>query len=878
MAQAIIMPKKYFFDKDGNPLAYGKVYTYQAGTTIDKETFTTENGDVANTNPIILNGEGYASIYLNGSYKIVVDDQDDNNIWTEDHVSSNTNDEWVSCESVSYVSVTSFKIQGNATNKYEPQRRVRIDNNIASFSYSTILTSSFSGGETTVAIVDSVIQPGVIGACISITGPESSFNKEDAGGLSGYTFKNIADMKAGVTVGGETVDLSLAELDGVKVSWMGYYEQSDGGSNWGRIQTGTHTDDGGSIITISGNTHIEANLKGNSINALKFGVKVQDNTFDSLPALNNLNAYAKGASTQFRRTIKLPSGALAISDTFTLIRELTYQGMGAKVSIFYPHGDWDNVDPKYVLEDELLDAPNNTPDNNFFGIRKDFGVRNDSAVSNIGCMWARPGGGSEYSNLFLADAFGENTLLVAGDGVGASVAATFNNIWLATTGANPGTGASNSRAKNGLSCDNCFSVTFKNLICDYQSNTTDYIDPTNDTDGFGIKLNNSQVVFINPNMEGNSKPFYVSSAQHSAIYGGSIYRQGLGAQTPNTDPDFIFRAASVAATFNNIWLATTGANPGTGASNSRAKNGLSCDNCFSVTFKNLICDYQSNTTDYIDPTNDTDGFGIKLNNSQVVFINPNMEGNSKPFYVSSAQHSAIYGGSIYRQGLGAQTPNTDPDFIFRAASENSMPSMLNIFASLGYGESNGGGVATAIGQNAPYLIKTSADLATVNGGGFSYFNVNSLNIRSLDSVDIIATPLELEVGTGAIFKSPISRTYRSVYRNEHSEVYGVGSGNVVIPLAGYGRLMITATRNDSSNSNRGQVIDALYAGDLVADGLVSVTNQIDQGNGAFDVITGLTIVDDGSGGSALNVAYTAPSFPFLLNVIFEGRISKNIDK
>jgi hypothetical protein len=548
--------------------------------------------------------------------------------------------------------------------------------------------------------------------------------------------------------------LSLAELDGVKVSWMGYYEQSDGGSNWGRIQTGTHTDDGGSIITISGNTHIEANLKGNSINALKFGVKVQDNTFDSLPALNNLNAYAKGASTQFRRTIKLPSGALAISDTFTLIRELTYQGMGAKVSIFYPHGDWDNVDPKYVLEDELLDAPNNTPDNNFFGIRKDFGVRNDSAVSNIGCMWARPGGGSEYSNLFLADAFGENTLLVAGDGVG----------------------------------------------------------------------------------------------------------------------------ASVAATFNNIWLATTGANPGTGASNSRAKNGLSCDNCFSVTFKNLICDYQSNTTDYIDPTNDTDGFGIKLNNSQVVFINPNMEGNSKPFYVSSAQHSAIYGGSIYRQGLGAQTPNTDPDFIFRAASENSMPSMLNIFASLGYGESNGGGVATAIGQNAPYLIKTSADLATVNGGGFSYFNVNSLNIRSLDSVDIIATPLELEVGTGAIFKSPISRTYRSVYRNEHSEVYGVGSGNVVIPLAGYGRLMITATRNDSSNSNRGQVIDALYAGDLVADGLVSVTNQIDQGNGAFDVITGLTIVDDGSGGSALNVAYTAPSFPFLLNVIFEGRTSKNIDK
>tara|TARA_R110002110_G_scaffold395951_1_gene610675 strand:- start:125 stop:1801 length:1677 start_codon:yes stop_codon:yes gene_type:complete len=556
------------------------------------------------------------------------------------------------------------------------------------------------------------------------------------------TFINVAQMKLATLQAGQTI------------SWGGYYTNGDGGGNSGIVRAGAHTDDGGSVFTLANGNYIEANLKGASINALKFGVKVNDNTFDSLATLNNLNAYAKGASTNERRTIKLPSGGLAISNTFTLIRELIYQGMGAKVSIFYPFSGWDNTSPKFLLEDELLDSPNNTPDNNFFGIRRDFGTRNDQAVSNIGCMWARPGGGSEYTNLYLADAYLEDTLLVSGDGGG----------------------------------------------------------------------------------------------------------------------------ASVAASFNNIWLATTGANPGTGTSNSRAKNGLSCNNCFSITFKNIVVDYQTNDTDYTDPTNDTNGFGVKLVNSQVVFINPNMEGNAKPFYVSSAQHSVIYGGSIYRQGLGAQTPNADPDFIFRAASENSMPSILNVFASLGYGESNGGGVATTIGQNAPYLIKTSADLATVNGGGFSYFNANSLNIRSLDSVDTIATPLELEVGTGAIFQSPISRLYRSVYRNEHSQVYQVGSGNVIIPLAGYGRLLITATRNDSSNSNRGQVIDALYSGELVADGSVAVTAQLDESNAAFNVITGLTIVDDGGGGSALNVAYTAGSFPFLLNVIFEGRTSKNITK
>ena len=56
MPQAMIMPKKLFHDKNGKPLAFGKVYTYQAGTVIPKETFTNENGDIANTNPVILNG------------------------------------------------------------------------------------------------------------------------------------------------------------------------------------------------------------------------------------------------------------------------------------------------------------------------------------------------------------------------------------------------------------------------------------------------------------------------------------------------------------------------------------------------------------------------------------------------------------------------------------------------------------------------------------------------------------------------------------------------------------------------------------------------------------------------------------------------------
>jgi len=88
MAQAMIMPKKYFFDDNGNPLAFGKVYTYAAGTTDPQVTWVDELKSAENTNPIILNEQGYAEIYLDGSYNIEVFDANDDPIWTADPVSS----------------------------------------------------------------------------------------------------------------------------------------------------------------------------------------------------------------------------------------------------------------------------------------------------------------------------------------------------------------------------------------------------------------------------------------------------------------------------------------------------------------------------------------------------------------------------------------------------------------------------------------------------------------------------------------------------------------------------------------------------------------------------------------------------------------------
>lgn len=75
------------FDENGNLLAGGKLYTYEAGTTTLKPTYTTAAGNVANTNPVILDASGLANVWLgDGGYKFTLNDSADNLIFTVDNV------------------------------------------------------------------------------------------------------------------------------------------------------------------------------------------------------------------------------------------------------------------------------------------------------------------------------------------------------------------------------------------------------------------------------------------------------------------------------------------------------------------------------------------------------------------------------------------------------------------------------------------------------------------------------------------------------------------------------------------------------------------------------------------------------------------------
>jgi len=57
-------PKMQFFGDDGLPLSGGSVYTYSKDTTTPLATYIDSTGSVANTNPIILDSQGRADIWL----------------------------------------------------------------------------------------------------------------------------------------------------------------------------------------------------------------------------------------------------------------------------------------------------------------------------------------------------------------------------------------------------------------------------------------------------------------------------------------------------------------------------------------------------------------------------------------------------------------------------------------------------------------------------------------------------------------------------------------------------------------------------------------------------------------------------------------------
>lgn len=89
MASLSPTPKLQFFGTDGLPLVGGKLYTYAAGTTTPIATYTDNTESSQNTNPVILDSSGQASVWLvdTTTYKYVLKTSEDVTLFTVDYVS-----------------------------------------------------------------------------------------------------------------------------------------------------------------------------------------------------------------------------------------------------------------------------------------------------------------------------------------------------------------------------------------------------------------------------------------------------------------------------------------------------------------------------------------------------------------------------------------------------------------------------------------------------------------------------------------------------------------------------------------------------------------------------------------------------------------------
>ena len=93
MASVLLSPYgvgQQFFDDNGVPLAGGLIYTYQAGSSTPLVTYTTSNGTIANSNPIVLDASGRTpqQIWLltGYSYKFILQNADAVLIQTLDNI------------------------------------------------------------------------------------------------------------------------------------------------------------------------------------------------------------------------------------------------------------------------------------------------------------------------------------------------------------------------------------------------------------------------------------------------------------------------------------------------------------------------------------------------------------------------------------------------------------------------------------------------------------------------------------------------------------------------------------------------------------------------------------------------------------------------
>lgn len=162
-------PRQQYVDASGNPYAGAKLFFYAAGTSTKQSTYTTSVGDVANSNPVILDAAGRTpyGVWLKSGlmYKEVLAPAGDTDpptspIFAEDNISgtndiSGTATQWATSGAApTYLSTTQFTVVGDKSSTFQVNRRVRIQETAGTV-YGYITASVVTGVTTVTVILDS---------------------------------------------------------------------------------------------------------------------------------------------------------------------------------------------------------------------------------------------------------------------------------------------------------------------------------------------------------------------------------------------------------------------------------------------------------------------------------------------------------------------------------------------------------------------------------------------------------------------------------------------------------------------------------------------------------------------------------------------------
>lgn len=159
-----------FTDANGEPLAGGKIFTYEAGSfSVLKATYAGQDGLVLNSNPIVLDSAGKlpsgVAIWLtdNELYNLVLTAPDGTTVLQSfDNVTGVTvptggiagaGAVWVETPGATYLSGTQFLLPGNVTAQYAPGNRVRLTLSTG-YAYATVSASAFSSPNTAITVVN----------------------------------------------------------------------------------------------------------------------------------------------------------------------------------------------------------------------------------------------------------------------------------------------------------------------------------------------------------------------------------------------------------------------------------------------------------------------------------------------------------------------------------------------------------------------------------------------------------------------------------------------------------------------------------------------------------------------------------------------------